>query len=300
MHKQIAVILILFILIIGALPAIAQNPFTSKGSPSRISHPPVLLHSFLIKIAVWQQQLNQKMAILTRQARETGSLRPLLSLIIIAFAYGVLHAAGPGHGKAVALSYIISRGRKIGSSILFGNLIAFFHGLSGAFLVLVLHFVLRKGFSGSLEVTTRTTQLISYSLIVVLGACMLVTSIYSWRRKTGNTEPDGPGRFHQRQKGPIGIAMAVGMVPCPGVVMVMLFSFSLNLVGLGLLLALFMTLGMAVTISMVVVAGLTGKNLAIGVLKRRQRLANIMGRLTEAGAALMVMTLGLVFLAAAI
>ena len=178
MVKLLWVILILLSLLCETLPVKAQNPFISEEGPRKVSPVPSPPNPFLTQIAIWQRQLNQKMASLSREAKQTGSLRPLLSLVIIAFAYGVLHAAGPGHGKVVALSYLISRGRKPGRGVLLGIMIAFFHGLSGVLLVLAAYFILQKGVSDSLEAVTRTTQLISYSLIVLLGAGLLFRSFF--------------------------------------------------------------------------------------------------------------------------
>jgi ABC-type nickel/cobalt efflux system permease component RcnA len=284
----------------GVLSANAQNPFIAKESPPKASAVPGLPHPFLDRIGDWQQQLNQKIAALIREARERGSIQPLLSLIAIAFIYGVLHAAGPGHGKAVATSYLLSRGRKLSGGILLGNSIAFFHGVSGVVLVLAVHFVLKSGISGSLESVTRTTQLISYGLIVLLGAVLLTKSLFSWRSKPGNEGSYQTHASEEKRMAPLAMALAVGLVPCPGVVLVMLFCLSLNAVGLGLVLAFFLILGMAMTISAVGVAGLAGKNLAFGVLERRHRLVKRFQRIIESAAAFLVMLLGLLFLVTAL
>jgi len=96
------------------------------------------------------------------------------------------------------------------------------------------------------------------------------------------------------------MALALGMIPCPGVVLVMLFCLSLNTIGLGLVLAFSLTLGMAITISGVGVSALAGKNLVLGALERRQRLAEILQRGIETAGALSVTALGLLFLAATV
>ena len=56
------------------------------------------------------------------------------------------------------------------------------------------------------------------------------------------------------RKGLVPWALAVGLVPCPAVVMVMLFCLSMDALALGLVLAVFISLGMALTISGVVIA----------------------------------------------
>ncbi|MCK4793286.1 MAG: hypothetical protein KAV87_56670, partial [Desulfobacteraceae bacterium] len=65
-------------------------------------------------------------------------------------------------------------------------------------------------------------------------------------------------------KGIFPIAIAVGMIPCPGVVIIMLFTLSHHLLAIGLLLSFFMALGMAMTIS---AAGILSILAHEGVLK---------------------------------
>jgi ABC-type nickel/cobalt efflux system permease component RcnA len=298
MIKQLTYALIFFFLLICIPPTAAQNPFTSKSQPPKVSQKQAMSHRFLAKFSFWQNRLNQKMAALTRQAKETESIKPFFFLFVIAFSYGILHAAGPGHGKAVAASYIISQKGKVVDSLLFANMIAFFHGFSGMFLVLIIYFVLNSSVSGTLIDVSRMTQIISYSLILLLGTALLTKSIYLWCRRNviDRRYPDGYTR--RRKIRSLATAFVVGMVPCPGVVLVMLFSLSLDMIGLGFLLALSMTLGMAVTISMVVVIGTVGKNLALGALQRRRDLAGVVGQIIETVAALIIMTLGGLFLAA--
>lgn len=298
MARLLTVTMVMLSLLGGVLPVGAQSPFISRGSPKKVSPAQTLPHPFLARIATLQQRINQKMATLARQAKETGSLRPLMSLIIISLVYGILHATGPGHGKAIATSYLISRGRKLQGGLVMGNLIALFHGLSGVVLVLIVHFVLQKSLMGPLQSVTRTTQLISYALIALLGGVMLAWNLLLWFRQQGNDAFYQIGRYKERKRGLLAMALVVGMVPCPGVVMLMLFCLSLNMLGVGLVLALFMILGMALTISAVGVVGLAGKNLALGALECRTRLAEMIERGIKTAAALMVTLIGLLFLIA--
>lgn len=94
------------------------------------------------------------------------------------------------------------------------------------------------------------------------------------------------------------MAFAVGIVPCPGVVLVMLFCLSLNEIGLGLLLAFSLILGMAFTISTVGAFGIAGKRCALRILSSRPELTLIIERGIETAAAFMITALGVLFFAA--
>ncbi len=112
-----------------------------------------------------------------------GGVCPSPHLVLLSFFYGVLHAAGPGHGKAVATSYLFSRGRQLGNGLLLGNLIALFHALSAVVLVVILREILSVSITGSLDKTMLLMQKISYALIAMMGTGLLVQNLINWRRR---------------------------------------------------------------------------------------------------------------------
>ncbi|MGD9368591.1 MAG: hypothetical protein PVH87_23020, partial [Desulfobacteraceae bacterium] len=128
----------------------AQNPFTGKPSPGEVAEPRAVSNGMLEKIALWQQKIRTHMAEQMTIVRTEHTLRPLFLLIGLAFGYGALHAAGPGHGKAVALSYMLTRRRKAVDAVLFGNAVALCHGLSGILFVLLVKLVLQKSVNATL------------------------------------------------------------------------------------------------------------------------------------------------------
>ena len=241
----------------------AQSPFMSKKSSERVSETPAPQHSFLLKITLWQQQLKQKMVALIRQAHTEERIGPLIVVLLIAFGYGVLHAAGPGHGKAVAMSFILSRKASLSDGLLFGVLVALFHGFSGILCVLGLHYILQQSISGSLGTVSRITQMVSFSLIALLGLAIVFKNSYAFvsRNKIPAGETGNPSKTCQKSSIPW--ALAVGLVPCPGVVMVMLFCLSMEVFILGLALAVAISLGMAATISLTVLAVVLGKGFSM-------------------------------------
>jgi nickel/cobalt exporter len=48
----------------------------------------------------------------------------LAGILLLSFAWGVLHAVGPGHGKMVVASYFVARRERWVKGVLFGSLIS--------------------------------------------------------------------------------------------------------------------------------------------------------------------------------
>lgn len=253
---------------------------------------PLIKSKFFVKIIFWQQQLREKMSNLIREAKTKKSLAPFFILIVSAFAYGAIHSAGPGHGKAVALSYILSCKPSVLQGLIFSNLVALTHGFSGIFFVLIVKYLLQTSISASLETMTSITQIISYSLITCLGLIIFFKSIYKWT-KNKTVHHDNHTKLFAN---PFITAIAVGIIPCPGVVMVMLFAISLDLTWLGILLGTTISFGMALTVTLIVMAGMSGKAAVLSLASNHSRILTRLEYMIEATAGLLVACLGFILL----
>jgi nickel/cobalt transporter (NicO) family protein len=94
------------------------------------------------------------------------------SLAGISFLYGVFHAAGPGHGKAVITSYLLVSRQTVRRGIVISFLSAAMQGATAIGVVLIAAVALRATAVGM----TRTTdwfEIISYALIAAVGAWLL-------------------------------------------------------------------------------------------------------------------------------
>ncbi|MGX0966014.1 nickel/cobalt exporter [Bradyrhizobium japonicum] len=82
---------------------LAQNPF-GVPRPAQAAEPEAsgVIGWLLAK----QSEFYRQMSATIRAAKSDGSA--VWTLLFISFAYGIFHAAGPGHGKAVIASYLVA------------------------------------------------------------------------------------------------------------------------------------------------------------------------------------------------
>jgi nickel/cobalt exporter len=267
--KGVLILVILIMLLCSRVgPAWCHNPFTSRPEVRHVDPEPPATDRLYVKITLWQYKLRQKMAELVRLAQKGGSAKPLMLLLGIAFVYGVIHAAGPGHGKLVAVSYVLSHRSSIIGGLLFGLCIAFLHGISGVIGVLGLQYIIQRSVNETLTTVTTVSQVASYGLVALLGLGTLLKNAYA-SFFVSSPEPETiPGKTSR--KGLLPWAMAAGLVPCPAVLMVMAFCMSMDATPLGLLLTASISIGMAATISVVVVATIMGKAGALCSLSKKR------------------------------
>lgn len=297
MRKLLLIILISFCFF-SVASAYAGNPFQAPGKSDtgkvKEANP---LNPIYIKLAQVQQRLSGKLSGMMKEVKDTGNYIGMLPLILIAFIYGILHAAGPGHGKAIATSFLISRGRKVQDGFFIGSFIAILHGFSGIALVLFLKLILRESVMSPLADITHITKITSYSLILGVGILITLKNLYSWYLDMGTKRDLYIGRPDERPTGSLSMALVIGLIPCPGTVIIMLFALSIDMIGAGVILATAQTFGMAATISIIgmIVVGLKKQTLDTLDYKRRD-IADLIERLIETTASIAIVVIGALLL----
>lgn len=108
----------------------------------------------------------------------------LSGLIGLSFAYGIFHAAGPGHGKAVISSYVIANETQLRRGILISFLSALVQGLMALAVVGTAYVVLR-GTSITMTQATTAMERASFALVILFGLWLLVRKIRSlWPQRS--------------------------------------------------------------------------------------------------------------------
>jgi nickel/cobalt transporter (NicO) family protein len=108
----------------------------------------------------------------------------LWGLIGLSFAYGVFHAAGPGHGKAVISAYMVANEVALRRGVILSFASALLQGLVALLVVGAAYLVLR-GSAVSMTDATRGLEIASFALVAAFGAWLLLRKLSSFRPAGG-------------------------------------------------------------------------------------------------------------------
>lgn len=265
--------------------ALAQSPLA--GPASAPAGETGLFSGILAQIARWQSELHREMAVLVRAVRQGDALWPALTLIGVSFLYGIFHAAGPGHGKAVISAYLVGHDSRLKRGIALAFASSLVQGLSAILLVLVLA-VLLGASRFAIGEQVRVLEIVSFGLVIVIG---LWLAVRAWK---GESCDHGHAHDHQNDQGHHdqgqhdhvhlhhhghdhavmarrglrrfwAMAAAVGIRPCSGAVLVLLFTLANGLFPLGIAATFAMALGTAMTVAALAVASVYGRKAALAL-----------------------------------
>ena len=174
------------------LPALAVSPPPAHAQstaprsflpPPQTAEPPA---GVIARASAWlmakQADINRRLAAAVRDIRTGDPWFATLVLAGLSFAYGVLHAAGPGHGKAVIASYVLANEQTVRRGIALSFLAALFQGISALLIVGILVVAMRT--TGlTIKSTEGWLETASWGLVAVIGAWLLITQFRELRAK---------------------------------------------------------------------------------------------------------------------
>jgi ABC-type nickel/cobalt efflux system permease component RcnA len=287
--------LVLGLLLLAAVVAVA-TPVLAQGSPFGGAPSPSGISGWLL---AKQAEFYRLLATTVRAAKTDGTAA--LALVGISFLYGVFHAAGPGHGKAVISSYLVADGATYRRGVALSVAAALLQAIVAIAVVGVLAAVL--GATGrAMNLTVRVIELAAYGLIIAFGLVLAWRKgralLEAWRDKDhrhGHGHAHGHDHGHDHAHGPepaelkgrgwlkrgITAVVAVGLRPCSGAILVLVFALSQGIFLTGVVATLVMALGTAITVTAIATLTVAGKAFA-------ERLAR-----TRAGDSAAVLILGL-------
>lgn len=150
----------------------APSPF-GVGLPEQSIGPSGFFSGFFMWVAAQQTAFYSALTAAIKEMKADGTAG--WWLMGLSFAYGVFHAAGPGHGKAVISSYILANGETLKRGILLSFASALAQAVTAIVLIGLASILLRMT-SIAITETTRWFELGSYFAVMLLGVWLV------WRK----------------------------------------------------------------------------------------------------------------------
>jgi nickel/cobalt transporter (NicO) family protein len=291
---------------------LAQNPF---GGPRPPAEPQV--GGIIGWILAKQSEFYREMSATIRAAKSDGSA--IWTLLGISFAYGIFHAAGPGHGKAVISSYLVANEETARRGIVLSFASALLQALVAVAIVAVFAWLLSST-AKTMCTAEKAIEIASYGLIAAFGARLVWTKGGGFMRALqakpaatvhhhhdhhdhGHVHDEHCGHSHgptpDQLAGPggwrrgLGTIFAVGLRPCSGAILVLVFSLAQGLFWAGIAATFVMGLGTAITVATIAIVAVSAKGLARRLSSGREGGGALMMRGIEFGAAGLVLLFGL-------
>lgn len=210
-HLFTAFIAFLVVSLAPVLPANAANPSppdaeamvvaqvssdraltAGRPAPGAEIAPPGFFAQIYNWILTQQQRLNRELAAAVKELKAAGSFTAAMVLGFIGFSYGVLHAAGPGHGKAIISSYVLANRETVRRGIYLSFLSAFIQALSAIVLVGILAIALNAT-SVEMRAAEGWIETVSWAFVTAVGAWLLYSQL---RHIFASRQTSSPVRQH--------------------------------------------------------------------------------------------------------
>ncbi len=225
------------------------------------------------QIIEWQHSFHALLATHVNAIKQ-DPLRHGLALITLSFVYGVFHAIGPGHGKAVIITYLGSHKESLRRGAVISLLAALLQAVVAVVLVVVLGRLLSIRFS-QVNGYAETISEASYLLVMGLGAFLFLSPlIKKWRQYRGNKQYKAHekhdhsccgGHVHRRAATEswlqsVTVIISMGSRPCSGAIVVLIYAHLVDAFYYGIGAVLIMGLGTGLSIATIALVTQLAKN----------------------------------------
>lgn len=274
---------------------LAQNPFGAPR-PAQAAEPAAsgLVGWLLAKQSEFYRQISATI----RAAKSDGSA--VWTLLFISFAYGIFHAAGPGHGKAVIASYLVANRETARRGIALSFASALMQSLVAILIVGISAWVLNAT-AKTMCKAEGAIEIASYALIALFGLRLVWVKGGTFIRALQAAQPvpaiagvphdhhdhHNHGHAHHHHDhvhdehcghshgptpselaGPGGwrrgfaAILTVGIRPCSGAILVLVFALAQGLFWAGIAATFLMGLGTAITVAAIAIVAVFAKDIA--------------------------------------
>jgi ABC-type nickel/cobalt efflux system permease component RcnA len=308
--------------------ALAQNsPFGGRAP-----QPAAPVGGWIGWIFAKQAEFYRMLSVSLRAAKTDGTA--VAGLFGISFLYGIFHAAGPGHGKAVISSYLVANNETWRRGVVLSFASAVLQSLV-AIAIVGIAAVILGATAQKICGANYVIEIASYAIIAAVGARLLWSKGKAFIGALGAGRHDdrahhGHGHAHHGEHhhdhhhpahvhdvscdhahgpepkelaGPGGwsrglsAVLAVGVRPCSGAIIVLVFALAQGLFWAGVGATFLMGLGTAITVAAIATVAVGARALAGRIAHRSPGWGTKALLGVEVGAAALILAFGLLLLA---
>jgi ABC-type nickel/cobalt efflux system permease component RcnA len=230
------------------------------------------------------------------------------SLVSLGSAYGVFHAAGPGHGKGVIAAYIVADERALRKGVALSVAAALLQAAVAIALVSLVAVVLNAT-AATMSQVAGSVETTSFAVVTALGAALV------WRKSArvfavarvvrdphaapamtcDHVHLPGPAELDRmsRWREMAGVVLSAGIRPCAGAIVILVFALSQGLFAAGIAATIAMALGTALTTSAIAALAVFAKSLALRMAGGHGTVGPVAVAVLELLAAAFVLVLGI-------
>ena len=325
-----ALVIVVVLIVCAAVDAALAQPFGMSRSPA-----PAEVGGFTGWILAKQAEFYRQFSGLIRAAKTDGSAA--YTLMGISFLYGIFHAAGPGHGKAVISSYLIANDETWRRGVALSFASALLQAVTAVALVGIAA-VLLGATAKMMGDAVRVIETVSYALIALIGLRLLWVKGRAFLRllreethehdahahhghahghdhhahdhaHDHNHEDEASAWGHAHAPEPQELAgqhwlrrglaatVAVGLRPCSGAIIVLVFALAQGIFWVGVASTFVMGLGTAITVTAIATVAVGARHFAGRLAKAKPGVGMLLVRGLETAAALVIIVFGVALLA---
>ncbi|MFC2992756.1 nickel/cobalt transporter [Halomonas tibetensis] len=270
------------------------------------------LQGLSLQLVAWQRSFHRALTLAISDFSGAQSSAAWATLLGISFGYGVFHAAGPGHGKAVLSTYLISQGGARRRALGLSFAASLLQGLVAIALVVVLvHGLgwLTRQAMGSVVWVEQA----SFVMVALLGVWLCLRAIRQLRRQPSALQAHAADPTHEHHghhdghvhghaccgghhhvdpqragdwRTALATVVAIGIRPCSGAVLLLGAATLLGHFAVGVAAVMVMSLGTALTVSALALASVYARGWAERRLtsqEQAQRAGRLFGWASLAG-----------------